>query len=201
MVKAVDHNIASSTGTGLWEGIKGAFKGGLVPILVGAAVLGLGAYAISAMFTAGAAGTLAAWIGELPIAAKIGMAAGVVGAAAGAVFAPIGAAIGGLFGASKGVKRVGAEQQKFNERTNLREQATETSLQYAQMAGAQMGYARGVQDAQAAMERRIQEMQMAAINDRVNESAEKNKGASSTKHVDAEMKRRATAAEANVQRT
>lgn len=195
MVKPVDHNLASSTTTTAWEGAKGAIMGAVVPVLIGAAVIGGAAYLAGAVITGGGIG----WFAELSVAGKLGVVGAAAGAWVGGAFAAVGAAVGAVFGIGKGAKRVHNEQEKFNQRGEVRGQIVEQQMERAQMMGAQMGYAKGVQDAQAAMAERIQQMQHAAIAQQMAEAKEKN-CAPCNKHVDAVMKQREAAAAAGAQR-
>lgn len=194
MVKAVDHTGTSSAATTGWESVKGALTGAVVPILIGAALIGGAAYLAGAVLTGGAA----SWFAGLSVAGKMG----VIGASAGAVYAAgysaIGAAIGAVVGLTRGAKRVGEEQSKFSERAGTREQIVEAKMAQAQMSGAQMGYERGVYDAQMAMAEKIREAQYAQIQQQM-AAAHEQHCKPCNKHVTAELERRNAAAATGAQ--
>lgn len=204
MVKAVDHDLGSSTSTVAWEGAKGAAKGGVLSVVIGAVVIGALIYGAGALLlpaslggiSFGGAGT--AFL-DLSLAGKVGVVGAAIGTAAGLAYSGIASGIGAAFGLVKGGSRVKAENAKYEERSGARGQALQAQMQQVQMAGAQMGYERGVRDAQMVMAQRLQEMQMAAIQEHMAATAEKNV-VPSTKHVDAELKRREAAAAAATQR-
>ena len=199
MVKAVDHDFGSETATTVGSTAKGALKWlvgvplvvGVVAALVGGGIAAIPALELSAKATAVLAGA-AAW-------GKTGL---VLGAIATFMAAPLVAMVGAVFGFSKGRDKISQEQSKFDREQAMHSGrvASHSQAMNAQMQqAAEMGYAQGARDMHTQM---LQQYQQAMIAQNMAVAANENAKACAptTKHTDAENKRREAAAAAGIQR-
>lgn len=200
--KPIDHSTGSAIATTAWTAGKYGIGGAIVAGLVGAAVFG-GIAALGVAAAGAVAGLLGVGGAAAAVTSTIGMAA--IGIASflgfgGALTTTGGIAAitaGGLMGLFKGGRRVTHERQAYQDRVENRAPAHHGRLENAAEASMQQGYMQGLQDGQQMVVNKIRELQYAALQQQM----DKDKTACAAKgpHVQAEMKRRETAAAAGQQ--